>query len=402
VDDGDETLESIRVVVRQVVSARVPSQEVDDLAHETMTRVLAASSRVEPSALPAYAAATARHVVADWYRAKERSGRIAPKLLDLRQPSTPEEEEERRTDRVAMASALGTLSLQDRRLVERHHLEDAPIAELAGEAGGTEMAARVRLSRIRARLRVAFVLAASETKPRSDACQPTLVALTSGDRRAQRRLGAREHLAECSACSHWSSEIAERRSMLGLALPALAGAWRGTSRGGRSAIGVGAGAVVLAAVTVAAAGVSSGRASEEPPSRQAASAPATTQSPTTARPPARLATRGRALPAEAEPLRSQIGRSVVADGVTVLAVPADEGFWVQADDGGQIWVQLVTPGSESIIAVEEGMVLDFEGTVVAHGPEFVALVGISANEGSSILGQQGAHLEVDAAVLRPR
>ena len=45
------------------------------------------------------------------------------------------------------------------------------------------------------------------------------------------------------------------------------------------------------------------------------------------------------------------------------SVPADEGFWVTADGGDRVWVQIETTG-ESPFVVEPGTRVSFTGTVV--------------------------------------
>lgn len=100
---------------------------------------------------------------------------------------------------------------------------------------------------------------------------------------------------------------------------------------------------------------------------------------------------------EVDDLREHVGDRVVADGVEVDAVPADEGFWVDAG-GDRVWVQVDTAG-ESPFAVLEGQRLDFTGTVVAHGPDFVQQPDFPAGDAEELI-DAGAHVEVDVADLR--
>lgn len=100
---------------------------------------------------------------------------------------------------------------------------------------------------------------------------------------------------------------------------------------------------------------------------------------------------------EVDDLREQVGDRVVANGVEVDAVPADEGFWVDAG-GDRVWVQVDTAG-ESPFAVLEGQRLDFTGTVVAHGPDFVQQPDFPAGDAEELV-DAGAHVEVDVADLR--
>lgn len=100
---------------------------------------------------------------------------------------------------------------------------------------------------------------------------------------------------------------------------------------------------------------------------------------------------------EIDDLREHVGDRVVADGVEVDGVPADEGFWV--DPGGdRMWVQVDTAG-ESPYTVEEGRRVAFTGTVVAHGADFAQEPDFPAADAEELVGA-GAHIEVDVADLR--
>lgn len=100
---------------------------------------------------------------------------------------------------------------------------------------------------------------------------------------------------------------------------------------------------------------------------------------------------------EVDDLREHVGDRVVANGVEVDAVPADEGFWVDAG-GDRVWVQVDTAG-ESPFAVQEGQRLDLTGTVVAHGADFVQQPDFPAADAEE-LADVGAHIEVDVADVR--
>jgi hypothetical protein len=100
---------------------------------------------------------------------------------------------------------------------------------------------------------------------------------------------------------------------------------------------------------------------------------------------------------EVDDLREHVGDRVVANGVEVDAVPADEGFWVDAG-GDRVWVQVDTAG-ESPFAVQEGQRLDLTGTVVAHGTDFVQQPDFPAADAEE-LADAGAHVEVDVADVR--
>jgi hypothetical protein len=82
----------------------------------------------------------------------------------------------------------------------------------------------------------------------------------------------------------------------------------------------------------------------------------------------------------------------------VLAVPADEGFWVGAD-GARVWVELRTSG-ESPVQIRAGQALTFTGRVVPNAPSFLSTVGVQVADGRPELERDGFHLEVDPARVR--
>lgn len=100
-------------------------------------------------------------------------------------------------------------------------------------------------------------------------------------------------------------------------------------------------------------------------------------------------------------LTEYVGQPAVATGVTVLSVPADEGFWVGTSDSDRVWVQLIGTG-ESPYTVRPGDTVLFNGEVVAHGADFPSNVCVGRNNGSELLAAQGAHIEVpmDDLILR--
>ena len=94
------------------------------------------------------------------------------------------------------------------------------------------------------------------------------------------------------------------------------------------------------------------------------------------------------------------GQPVTATGVRVLSVPADEGFWLGTSETERVWVQLTGEAGESPYQVQEGDLVDFEGTVEAHDAAFAEQVGVDAAEGAQQLTEQAAHLEVAKSSLR--
>jgi serine/threonine-protein kinase RsbT len=67
-----------------------------------------------------------------------------------------------------------------------------------------------QLNRTRARLRVEYLLVSERVEPPTEQCRPVLLALSSGDRRRQRAVGAALHLLECDVCARLSEPLLGR------------------------------------------------------------------------------------------------------------------------------------------------------------------------------------------------
>ncbi|MBA2508529.1 MAG: hypothetical protein H0V32_07510, partial [Nocardioidaceae bacterium] len=91
-------------------------------------------------------------------------------------------------------------------------------------------------------------------------------------------------------------------------------------------------------------------------------------------------------------------RPVLVRGAAVVAVPANEGLWIEAR-GEQVWVQLRAPG-ESPVQVRRGMRLDVQATAVQHGTGFARSVGLDAAAAARRLDRRGVHLQADRATSR--
>jgi hypothetical protein len=102
---------------------------------------------------------------------------------------------------------------------------------------------------------------------------------------------------------------------------------------------------------------------------------------------------GQPLVAEPSQLATVAGRTAVASGAHVEAVPADEGFWV-GTSGARVWVQFSGSG-ESPLHIEVGQVLDFTGQVTANPPHFPSQVGLTSDAGGPELERVGYHLTVE-------
>jgi serine/threonine-protein kinase RsbT len=198
-------------LVRRVVGARVHEATVaEDLVQETLTRVLAAAPRVEPGLLESYAIVTARNVVSSLWREQDRHRRNQHRVVDLRPPDPPDTDLLASEEQGAVTRALAQLSERERHLLLAHEVNGRDTRSLAGEQGSTAGAVAAQLNRIRARLRVEYLLALDNAEPPTDRCRPVLLALSGGDRRRQREVDAGRHLLECELCARLSSPLLER------------------------------------------------------------------------------------------------------------------------------------------------------------------------------------------------
>jgi serine/threonine-protein kinase RsbT len=198
-------------MVRRVIAARVGDDATaDDLVQETLTRVLAAASRVEPGMLEPYAIVTARNVVASQWRDQDRHRRNQHRAVDLRPADAPDADLLAREEQEAVSRALTRLSERERDLLLAHEVTGQDTRSLAGEVGSTAGAVAAQLNRTRARLRVEYLLALDRTEPPTERCRPVLLALSGGDRRRQREVDAGRHLLECDVCARLSGPLLAR------------------------------------------------------------------------------------------------------------------------------------------------------------------------------------------------
>ncbi|WP_323102143.1 sigma-70 family RNA polymerase sigma factor [Intrasporangium sp. YIM S08009] len=198
-------------VVRRIVGARLGSHPAaEDLVQETLARVLAASDTIEPGMLQPYAIATARNVVASLWREEDRRRRNQHRVVDLSTPELPEDHLVGGEDHGAMTRALAHLSEQERELLIDHEVEGATTRAIAETAGSTAGAVGARLNRVRARLRVEYLLELEDATTVTDRCRPVLLALSGGDQRRQREVGVAQHVLECDLCARLSEPLLER------------------------------------------------------------------------------------------------------------------------------------------------------------------------------------------------
>ncbi|MBA2625829.1 MAG: hypothetical protein H0U89_09515 [Acidimicrobiia bacterium] len=228
------------------------------------------------------------------------------------------------------------------------------------------------------------------------------MALSAGDRRRQRALAAGDHLLACETCASLSEPLLQReRALAGwwpivLIPPGARLAFRAmkehpaqTAASATVVAGVAGGAVFLAADR------------EAPPAPVAVtttSAPSTTAAP---EPGAAIEVGGTRVPLRSgADLRPFAGQVVNVRRASVLAVDADEGFWVGPNAEQRLWVRLLDTGTESPPAVQPGLRVTFDGLLVAHPVGFAASVGLDAAEGAEALDAQGHHIEVASGDLR--
>jgi len=198
-------------MVRRIIGARVSDPTAaEDLVQETLTRVLGAVERVEPGMLEPYAIVTARNVVATLWKDKDRHQRNQHRVVDLRPPAAPDEELLAREERAAVSAALSRLPEDERATLVAHEVGGRDTRSLASELGSSPGAVAAQLHRTRARLRVEYLLALEQREPPTDRCRPVLLAISGGDRRRQREVGAARHLLECQVCADLSQPLMER------------------------------------------------------------------------------------------------------------------------------------------------------------------------------------------------
>ena len=393
-------LVAVEPLIRRVLRKRVDPSAVDDLVQETLERMSGRMGDLSADQLAAYAATCAVNAAASFHRTNARHRRLEPGLIDLSGQEGVDTQVVASEEASTLRLALEDMDASDRELLEAHHVDETSVAALARRSGRSEMAVRLSLSRARAKLRVNYTLAHQRVEPPTSRCRSVLLALSSGDRRAQQRLEADEHLERCPACSDLvAPATGQHRPAVGL-LALLAWWWKGLSAAVRRSVSVGAtvaGAAALAVVTVVTLS-NTGRPAEQAATPTTAtsitSAPVGAPTTTVASPPpissGGIDTSAGPLLSTPSGLKASNGQQVTATSAVVTDVPANEGFWVQAADRGAIWVQLIDTGAESPVTITTGARVTFRGTVVAHDGNFAGLAGPPGER----LRAQGQHLEV--------
>ena len=302
-----------------------------------------------------------------------------------------------------------SLPAPQRELLLTHVVDEQRLATLSvREAGAPAVAAQ--LARIRARLRLDYLLALRQVTLVSARCRPVLLALAAGDRRRQTALRAGEHLLHCPVCAGLSEPLVKRQSALAGFVPLVSlGTLHG--KGARfvrrhpgsslGAVAASSGAVVVALVLASQSSAPPASTAADPrdaarPSRPAPASAATAAATAGTARSGTLVGRDGPVLASAADLRPLVGQAVDGRRVRVLDVPTDEGFWVGRSESARVWVQLRGRG-ESGVRIRPGQLLSFTATVVANPRGFVGARGLSAGAGAAQLTEQGAHLELRAA-----
>jgi RNA polymerase sigma factor (sigma-70 family) len=367
----------------------------DDVSQEALTRTLAVRPCLPAETFSPYAVATARNLITDLQRAADLERRHRHRLLEQAGSPLPDARLLAQEQHAAVRLALGSLKQTDRALLLSYE-EGASTSELASGRGSTPAAIATRLSRIRARMRVDYILALRRTRLPTLRCRPVLLAVSAHDGRRQRAIGVDRHLASCSTCAQLVPPLIERSSRLAgivlaplLALGALGGR---VARLVRAPLGQAAAVVSAAAVAgTCYAIVSAG--SEH-------STTATGASNTPARPALLRVVDGTALlpvPA-ARRLHDLIGKDVVADGVPVQSVVSHPGFWVGTSTGQRLYVRIIDP-QHVVKRVQPGTRLHFTGRLVGNTPNLAGDEAVTPPEGASLLREQGVHIDIAAAAL---
>jgi RNA polymerase sigma factor (sigma-70 family) len=211
--NGHDPIADLVPVIRRVVAARLnnPAQ-IDDIVQETLSRVMAARSRVERDTLAPYAVATARNLISTTVQREKRARQSAHLLVgsDDTEPR-PEDEAVRRAEATLLNAAMSRLPQADREILLEHEVEGRDTATLAAGRGSTPGAVAARLARTRARLRVEYLIVSSGAEPPTDRCRPVLLALSAADRRRKAELDVPGHLLACDFCADVSSRLLQQR-----------------------------------------------------------------------------------------------------------------------------------------------------------------------------------------------
>ena len=212
-DAGDDAeFTDLVPMLRRVVAARVKDPHVvDDLVQETLVRVMAARSRVEPDKLPQYASVTARNLVASMAEKNDRARSRSHLLVEAVDGESPVTDILRQEQRSIVKAALAQLPAGDRDMLVAHEVDGrTPSRWLPGVDRPPEQSLLDSVAPARACGSNTYCVAEG-IEPPTDRCRPVLRALSSGDRRRQRELDVSGHLLGCAPCARVKTLLFERR-----------------------------------------------------------------------------------------------------------------------------------------------------------------------------------------------
>jgi RNA polymerase sigma factor (sigma-70 family) len=386
---------AVEPVIRRVVASRIDNpNDVDDLVHDCMERLLKARLRLAPESVLPVGVVAAQNLVISRARATTRRLAGAHRLADLGHFPSPEDEVLAGEARQAVVAALAQLPERERRdLLAYEELGAERVAAASGQSAG---AMRVRMARTRAKLRLEYLLAFRHVELPTPVCERVLLAISGGDTRRQRALGAGEHLLDCATCAALSEPLEQRSlGLTAVSFPLAAAGWvAGKARThpittAAGTVGAAVGAIVAASL------LASTPASHHPIAQRP---PVTTIAAPTAPPltgvspvvPA-VTVAGVLVHPDAS-FRSETGRAVQAEDASVQSVVTHNGFWVGTSSSIRVWVELVGPLEPlHIVAGDE---VRFTGTVTANPPTYPQTVGVTAAAGAALLTKEGAHIDV--------
>jgi RNA polymerase sigma factor (sigma-70 family) len=401
----DDWMELAAVIRRDVTSRVGRVDDIEDVVQETLVRVAGSRGQLDRDAVPGYAIVTARNLITSRFRRQDRDRRHVHRLVEYKHLGEPEEATLRREESDALAAAFAQVPADDREVLIAHEVEGVSVETLAVSAETTAAAMAMRLARARARLRLEFVLAIRGVDDLAPECRKVLLAISAGDSRRQRTLGAARHVAHCQTCSELSRPLVERRRAIAgwLPVPMLLAAWQGLKRvirhhplqSGGAATAV-AGAVTVAALALAPTGAA----------KPATPVPvSTTGSAPVASPAASLVAGGvPLLPIPPGGLAAYANVDVLARDVIVLQVVEGRGAWVGIDGTNQIWVEFTNPlvtdaAPQAVPAdVTVGTRIDFTGRLSDNPPDYDQELGLDP-EHAATLAAAGFHLHVDPATV---
>ena len=408
----DTELQELAAIIKRMALARGLNHDAsDDVAQETLSRLLTAGDRIAPDARRPFALTIAGNLIADDYRRDQRDRNHRHRLIE-RDEDGPESGYLAAEQAAAVRAALDSLPFSDRQLLV-DHAEGRNTRDLAEASRSTPSAIAARLARTRARLRLDYLLALRRVNLPTDACRRVLLAISGADQRRLKASGAAAHLGGCQTCSDLAAPLAERRSRLaGIAIAPLValGAFGGRlHRAAKShAVQAAAGTTVAVAAVVA---VAAAQPHAAPPARSlfspiagvttARGTPSSQPTPATA-----FAARGIVLTASgihllplppAETLRSLVGQHVIVSDMAVQLVASHPGFWI-GTQRQRIYVDITDPATVRR-PLQVGQRVSFNGELQANPPGFANADGVDQQEGSAALSEAGVHLTVRAADL---